>query len=35
MSAINRVARIAYTIVSLHSAVIAALLAIVQRRRVW
>lgn len=35
MNAINRMARIAYTIVSLNSAVVAGLLAFVQRRRVW
>jgi hypothetical protein len=35
MSAINRLARIAYAIVSLNGAAIAGLLAFVQRRRVW
>jgi hypothetical protein len=35
MSAIDRLARIAYTFVAMNGAAIAGLLALVQRRRVW
>lgn len=35
MTALNRVARIAYTFVAMNGAAVAGLLALVQRRRVW
>lgn len=35
MNALNRLARIAYAFVTMNSAAIAGLVALVQRRRVW
>jgi hypothetical protein len=35
MNAINRLARLAYAFVTMNSAAVAGLFALVQRRRVW